>query len=1353
MKTSITITPSINKNSYVSFKGHTAYSTDKGLTGHKFYLPYDSNKYSATLELCGFEEENGIWQKIEDSNVLTYEMGPEGISIPEKYLFTEKGTATGYRFKLTEKNNPNNSFYKIDSGLQTNPNAKTPNDTYSLILPNRAVLTINGLTKQVMPDICLPGYYLDPQTKKPVFNPIERQRAINAVRTHGNKLGGNFAGIIKMLPTWSREGYTKIVGTPYTRDTTSSHYYWTENPYQVDKGLGTLDDFKTLQIELFKNGINFIADGAFVNQGLQGTIFQNVLKHGAQSPFINWFKASGILSSDLKLGLIPANPQARKNFRFRLVNSPNILIEENGKLKFDSNRDYDAKKPTFIQLYDKRLVTNKELADTTKLLERYSIPNTENAYDITGHNDITQLIAFQINPKTFENNVKKVKKNFSSKELTFNNTKLIEALLSFENFKIKTKDKGGFDLWDGNMDIAKLNFYIGNTDQAYLNKFTDIDEKKQKTKDIIAATYQVQDFALKSAQYWTRLVANTQTEFAANTLKDAIKSENTVQPQLSLVDRFKQVIAEQVELGNLPKRTKEVMTDKVIQNVISNKYVFNNLNTMEFIKWRKPYIQSQIMDFPLESIDFAPDLTAVLASPYITKRGTTEGDIFKKRHEMYVERDINEGPAPTKYSNVYNKTDDVINNEFTNYIEDLLTWVDFRMPNNQKIFKHRSLEITDYGKFVISFLMPDLMKYGMVKALNPKAKITIDPINQKIDYSQAKVDQISLKSIGAEGSPEIEAQKTIQKLQKGLKNIFNGKEEEKETLIRYIVNRIKDTNEVSVKMAAAIVDQTESGLGWRIDAAKDIANIDAIRTGNDNDDELFSAVIDFWSKFKNVVTKENKHAFTTAEITDLQTVIKNPNGKFHDEINAETKFIEKTGLNNTANYMFFYSMLKDLFANNSEDGNANEFNNIHNIPNKLIHGWSGKCHGFLFQYPDDSISNSYTFVGNHDKPRVLHIFGLDMALFHSDFENKEHLNRARRVLNLGYDEQVSIKTISSKAVAMGERIIYALECIGATLTDAEFEHADYLKQKNSKILRNAIANLVKGQFKGKKFNPDAFGTRDFKHAIQHVFEEAKYLGYNSDKIKEYEAKALQNILEPAMDKMETVYKMLVTLPGSPTDFVGDKEGSSGYETKSNNDFQQNRNAVPFEWVNNTIQNNDLGFKENKDFVNAYYKRMTAIGSLRNRKELSALNNGHTISLPIQTAQDGSKVAATFRYNDKGSQVICLYTTQGAQLDNYHVMNRPNAVNLDRIVLDDFNWKEGIKGGLKEGEIFKKVGDNEGIYKVVIEDNKYKLKREDSTGFNAISILNSDKNTAVFYKVNPQKYEPKLIFPNMIPLYK
>ena len=67
---------------------------------------------------------------------------------------------------------------------------------------------------------------------------------------------------------------------------------------------------------------------------------------------------------------------------------------------------------------------------------------------------------------------------------------------------------------------------------------------------------------------------------------------------------------------------------------------------------------------------------------------------------------------------------------------------------------------------------------------------------------------------------------------------------------------------------------------------------------------------------------------------------------------------------------------------------------------------------------------------------------------------------------------------------------------------------------------------------------------------------------------------------------------------------------TGFESKCKNLTQQNRNAVRWEWLDSTDRANY------KPFVAEYKQSLDDILALRTRKELSALNDGHTVSLPL-----------------------------------------------------------------------------------------------------------------------------------------
>ena len=53
-----------------------------------------------------------------------------------------------------------------------------------------------------------------------------------------------------------------------------------KNCMQIAQALGSVDDYARLQRKLFAHGINWVSDGAYVNEGLEGVHFKHVLKWG-----------------------------------------------------------------------------------------------------------------------------------------------------------------------------------------------------------------------------------------------------------------------------------------------------------------------------------------------------------------------------------------------------------------------------------------------------------------------------------------------------------------------------------------------------------------------------------------------------------------------------------------------------------------------------------------------------------------------------------------------------------------------------------------------------------------------------------------------------------------------------------------------------------------------------------------------------------------------------------------------------------------------------------------------------------------------------------------------------------------
>ena len=1375
----------------LSFEGYKKTLDKKGEVEHSFYYLYDKDKYNCEVELYKLKKDDKGNYNVGDK-IKSYDMPSGDTKVKMNTKLLVDGFA--YRFKLTDKNNPNKISYAFDNGSVIGIFNGKKDSQYNVVLKNRAIINKNGPMQLIMPD----GYNPEKLT-----DALKSQTMVT--RTHANKLGGDLQGIVKRLDEIEKEGVVRIVGTPFTKDSISSHKYWTENAYRVSPDFGKEKAFENLQVELFKHGINWVSDAALVNEGFGGVHVSELLRRGDASSSKDMFNISGPIS----LGVLPNESE---NVRLKFVNAP-FMIDDDGNF-IAKNEKYDDKKPTYIQFYDNRLASETQ-KKSNELFDTYYNKTTGNIYDITKHDDAVYPYYFEVSPAVLLDNVSKVKTDDGKVDLS-NFTNILE-ISNFGTFNVTTKSKsGGVDVWGGNVDIPKLKFF----------------SKSTEGKDAQLGSLAVRDYALTSGKYWTQLASNIQMGYVAKYLSEQDGSD------------YVSKIAKGVKSRNLPQIINKVIDAEVIENAKNGEY-HSRLLANKRPRKLSDYIAEKSMELPLETIPVATNLLGILTSPYIAKKPYSESQLGISRYDFMAQQYQN---LPAEYKSTYLAVDEFYKDSLVPKIEEILSGVSEISDTGM---------VTDKGKYVISEISADLTKYLILKSLAPDADVQVDE-NGNFDFSNVKENEITMQSLGIPYDgllPEQEAKKVVSALKNGFNSISQA---EIDSLKQKISNRFANRSLEDFRVAEMIIDRTESGLGWRIDATKDIAAVEDVRTGTANMNNVWDDVIGFWKQYNAMVLAQNPHAFTTAEITDLhdlfnaqmpiaydekiteninieypkfkevvslinakqpipdelksladglldlfgytdfadftekdledikqiQTKLKGnsdisqfegelndkangiaklirreeiqevfDNSKYLSEGDAEKRFLEETGITSVANYNFFFSLLPALFVPNSiEHGGSGDAwmtqkGESHALREKLDSGWTmnnsygfENINGFLFQSPADGVQNSYTFVGNHDKPRLLHGLALDMGLFHSTFDNETHRQIAADVL---MDKNPNFDKVNAHAIAVGHRFNQAFEEV---LSDDIYA----LKE-----VKKAVAQLASGEFKGKEFDATAFGTKPFELSIKTILEQVSYntrergIGYikNPEKL---EAEVLQNILEPAFDKFTSIYKLLVTLPGSPTDFAGDKVGATGYETKAKNYHQQNRNPINWKWLND----------KNYSFVKDFNSKIIEIANLRNKPELTALNDGDTVTLPLLDGGEDNKfkncnMQAVLRYNNQGSVVIMLYDNKGSNVSNTQAMKREdNSLSVEdssvrKLIFDsEYNThKQGLKHGLELGTQFKKEGakpNDTTIYEVcLVEENGkeyYCLKCFDKADKATrkelpITITPEDLNTAILYKVN------------------
>ena len=1291
----------------IAFSGHNKKTNTRGYDVHSFYYLYDPKKYSCEVELYNInKDKNGnlsVGKPVKTIDMPNAHAEIDTRRLPE--LTSKEGFA--YRFKLTEldangkKAENAKVSYAFDNGTVIGIFDNT--DKYNVVLNNRATINKNGAMQLIMPDGYYPGV-VKGGDGKPYVDTALRATALTSVRTHANKLGGNFHGIIKRLDEIAnKEGVTRIVGTPVTDDTISSHLYWTENAYRVCPGLGSEEDFKQLQVELFKRGINWIADAALVNEGFGGIHISELLRKGQNSVAKDMFRADEVIS----LGILPDKCDYT---RMKMINAPFTLTSDGAYSA--KNPKYDAKKPTYIQFYDSRLASKEQIESEKPMdMTTYANKNTDNIYDITRHDDAVYPFPIEVDPEQLKRNVKTLYEQQGNIDLVDVDT--IKAISSFQNFNVQNKSAAsGLEVWDGNVDIAKLNFYMSLNDDLRFNDLP-ADKRQDAIDDFKRGALAVRDYAINSGRHWTKLASDAQLQYMADLFSS----------KCSTKEEYMAAVKDAVRKGDLPAialKIEPAEYESVLKGTHKSRRLhiadirseFNKEDYRNTYKYQD-YILKQAMDVPLETIPVATNLLGVLTSPYIAKKANIESELAVSRYDLYKAANPN---LPEKYSAVYTKMDDIYQDDLLPIMEEILSGL--------KDTQNEKGNVSNLGKFEIAEVVPDLTRYLLLKALAPDAKVEIK--NGNFDFSKVDEAAITIQSLGIPYSGktmEQEADIVVKAIKNGLSDIPKS---EIDKLKVAVETRLKNRSEVGYKMAEMVMDKTEAGLGWRIDAAKDIASIDSVRSGVDSMEQAFNNVTDFWAKYNQTVLVENPRAYTTAEMTDLDGLFgAEAPSKYISAADAERKFLEATGITSIANYNYFFSLLPDLFAplylEDFDDANGWQAQQEKNFKllAKMNQGW-GNNPGFLFNSPDDGVKNAYNFVGNHDKSRILHLLALDAEVMRS----------------------------KSIADAMGDRLKTAFSSV--------------LKDKDEiAAVKEAISQMVSGTFKGKSFDATAFGTRPFDVAISTVLEQVEYNGKTIADVDKVKNQTLQSILEPAFDRYLGIYKTLVTLPGSPTDFAGDRVGNSGHETKAKNYHQQNRNVIHWEWLD---ENSELYLP----FVKTFYNSANQIANLRKVPELSALNNGDTITLNVlqagtkpEDAKTSEKVQAILRYNDEGSKVLSFYNTAGASTKFDQRMNKSKGENVisdakGKIYLfsDSGNPRSGLKHGLEVGMEFynaANIGINNKYEKYVVEkdlDGNYYLQKYSATGSkpcgnglkpdwkidkSAVEITDADNNVLVLYQ--------------------
>ena len=1307
----------------INFEGYKPVKSKYGDKEYEFNYAYDSDKYDCYLEIFSVDKDkNGNYfiTGTRQYNPVNHNKVTEG----EAGIKLESGKATkvdlasefgigydeafAYHYKLYPKGTRTKAKWEIEAGNIINDAHKNPWEIYNVVTDRASTASKGGAMKLIIPDINNVMWVYDDKNnivKNPYINQVK-----GASKTFANKIGGSLAGIEKDIDDGKLDNFTRIITLPlFTDDSLTAHAYWNKNCMQMVQSLGNINNYASLQKKLFAKGINLVSDGAYVNEGLEGIHFKHILQWGTQSPYMNWFKISDLQSGPLSLGVFG---KQTKHVTHRIVNSK-YTFEQNpdGTVKIRKNNLYTSKKPTYIQIYDNR-IKNAEKMSNEELIRAYNRINTDHI-DINTHNDTVVPYSFRINPETYKKNVetlveynKKVRPEERIRLYSGLGTRIVSH---FEYFGLDGKHESGFETWDANPDIAKLNYVYSHTDTQKLKNILDPKKRAEAANILHQNNMQVQDYAISSAKFWTKKTNDILNLYVAQNLKD-IKNKNT--------DEIMKKITSLSDGKTFPKNM-DVNKD-IIANVLNDTYLLHGTESTDSYD---DLITRGLMDLPLDSVEVGDVISAVLASPFMSKRAIKDDQIGVSRFDMY--KNGNKHVLP-QFKHAYDLTDRMYNNEMKTFAKEVLQNLETRMEKEDgNKLRDKNGNPTDYGKYVIPLLTAEIAKFAIIKSVSPDAKFTYNKNTGEITYDYKTLKNTSLTGMGIIAvSPEDEAISLVSKIRHRIKRINDS---DKSDFTNALWQSIKGTDSTSFKLAEMIIDRTQAGLDWRIDATKDIGDIGSVRNKKTDFEYTWNNIIKFWSKFTDAVKEYHPDAYIAAEVTDEGEIFSAGYGeksgtRFSNSKEAVKKLINEAGFTTLANYSYFASDLTRIF------GKEFEFDGKHSPEKGTEHGEAvyKQLVNFITSGPLESLLYTYTFAGNHDKARALDGFAMDMDMVYADLtktSNYHYRERAYKILEAkGYGDKIDSEAVNNYDFNRVSNLTVAkCESIASGMGKASHEikinkdRSDYIYG----MMLQALSNIAKGNFKDKVFEADGFGAKDYNIALDLVLAEMDYLEpdkskrLTNDEKSRLKNKTLENIIDPAMSKLLGQTKFLVALVGNPTLFAGDEYGSTGFETTTKNMHLQNRNIIHEEWA------------DKKEFVKRFKDYIDYQYNLRTRKELEPLNSGTPYVLKPQDAKINTeggrqtKVSALLRQSPDGRMTVSVFNTSGLthKYDEYY---RPGEIELDNIDLNASGENIGLPGGLKPGLKFRNADTNDGTIYYVNGNNQItgpdhkSIKFKDST---------------------------------------
>ncbi|MCA9798426.1 MAG: hypothetical protein KC474_02675 [Cyanobacteria bacterium HKST-UBA04] len=698
-----------------------------------------------------------------------------------------------------------------------------------------------------------------------------------------NSFGGDETGRPFINRICRQMGFVGVEDRPIIGgDRLSSHGYWTNNLFQLNPRISSPQAFEQVAMDMLENGGKWFFDGAFVNEGLNGIHYLSNLYWKESSPYLDWFdygELNQFPHEPLKLGILPTKPDPQTG--------DDVIDDHAWDVRFVApHNTNNPEAPHYVELYDPRIED-----------EQGRLRPNPNLDFLTSYQSSVQHYRFPISASEHAEKTRKLEdaRKIENPVQRLRTEKRLKREWHNFSFDISATDFAGRK-WDGQRDVVRLNM---------------------KNKDVV-------NYLRSAMWYWGDKLMRLYTANIATALNQRPEMPKSLEAALAHPEKVVAAVnaITKPELGAeglLPalNRGEEnpITAEKVTQVLQDYKTKMKDHTQNAAMR----VVDDMVEHFPLETLPAPPMLQTVLMNPALKKA-------------------LNLGPK--------------------SWWHDVLSWVTYPVALIAKAFNPKIDTNSWFRHKSFSKHLEEKLRHDFMTGLSDEARRKLrDPEVEHLFFEQVgrsimlslltglpvkpgqDLDRQQFMAAYAKhlpghitmSPPDLAASRLAAFLRDQL-DLLNTK-----PLIEYLERELKPIQPEAAVVAKLICNERRFGTHLRVDAAKEIGDMDRVRNIPDIHDpqrtnysstnmtrvfrEELANAESALSHIADGLRQAFQGAIIKPELTDFNQFISPASGNADDIAHREIlpEFVKRSGFNGVPNMRWFFQSFMGLHVASKPD--------------------------------------------------------------------------------------------------------------------------------------------------------------------------------------------------------------------------------------------------------------------------------------------------------------------------------------------------------------------------------------------------------------------------------------------------